>query len=228
MMKRFVFGLAVMLSLCGASDASAAFLLTPSAESRVEAWLGRGTWTSPEYSRTPPTSTRPWTARATASLLAAVVGANTYVIGGYDPLSWSSIENFIRTPDAADRTAFIFNLSSGVTRDQNADSTGLYRTEDRNFYGPTFGDGYDLFLDSTRGIGYAYHYSYGGTSHGVNGAVLSTPDYPNPFASVQLEGYTFAPAATAAPAPPGLVLMGLGAVGLIGYRLRGRRGPASA
>jgi hypothetical protein len=93
------------------------------------------------------------------------------IIGGYDPLSWSSTDGWHLSSTDAERTAFLFNLSGLVKQSQHLlpDYTGLYQTWNDAGYGPIFGGGLDLYVStdlSTGGI--AYNYSYGPSSFTQN------------------------------------------------------------
>jgi uncharacterized protein YgfB (UPF0149 family) len=88
------------------------------------------------------------------------------VIGGYNPQSWNaSYSGYHITENDADRTAFIFNLDTLDLQHQKIrgldGNIGRYQTYNNNYYGPTFGGGHDLYIDSNLNSGYARHYSYG-------------------------------------------------------------------
>jgi hypothetical protein len=79
----------------------------------------------------------------------------TLVIGGYNPQSWNSSGGYNFTPNDADRTAFIFNLTTGVVQRQCLSAGpincgydfadyGRYQTYNYTAYGPTFGGGHDI------------------------------------------------------------------------------------
>lgn len=87
-------------------------------------------------------------------------GAHWETIGGYNPQSWSSINSYNNVANVADRSAFIFNLTDGVKAAQRSDLQGAYQTYNRNSYGPTFGGGHDIYVDSTLSTGYSNGYSY--------------------------------------------------------------------
>lgn len=105
-------------------NASAAPLLTSSAEVQLETWLGMGDlvfanlFTKNASSDT--TLGPAWHAAvdglgATVSLMAVTdSGGGTFIIGGYNPQSWDSSSGYHVTSADADITAFTFNLTTGV------------------------------------------------------------------------------------------------------------------
>ncbi|MDC8757596.1 PEP_CTERM-anchored TLD domain-containing protein [Janthinobacterium fluminis] len=102
----------------------------------------------------------------------------TWLVGGYNPQSWSSINAFNMTPDNKDRTAFLFNLSSGALHRQTPktpvfDTTGAYQTYNSANAGPTFGVGHDLFVPANLSTGgHSWSYSYIDPEHAEFGKSL--------------------------------------------------------
>lgn len=86
---------------------------------------------------------------------------NTAVVGGYNPQTWSDTDNYHVVNNPTDRTAFIFNLTLNQFFSQRVDAFGEYQTFNRNDYGPTFGAGHDLYVDSFLNSGYSWLRSYG-------------------------------------------------------------------
>ena len=66
-----------------------------------------------------------------------------FVIGGYDPQSWDSDNDWHTTSVLAGRTAFIFNLTTGTKQAQiltdGSDGPGAYQTSNTAYYYPIFG-----------------------------------------------------------------------------------------
>jgi len=185
--------LCLSLSAGGTATASASPILTTAGETQIEAWLGigdldfRNIFTKGSVSDT----TAEWHAAVdgrgpTVSLLAVTDSAgSSYVIGGYNPQSWDSSGAFHMTVADADRTAFIFNLTTNVLLTQkptnyedancsqgspSAPNCGKYQTYNYSLYGPTFGGGndlnvgFDLTNNSETGylnVGYEEAYTYG-------------------------------------------------------------------
>lgn len=109
----------------------------------------------------------------TVTLLEATVGSVTHVLGGYNPVSWSSDAGFNNVPEDAKRTAFIFNLTTGVIHRQRPsydrlDTRALGRLQSYNSmtHGPTFGAGPDVWVDAnqtgTLDVGGATQATFGG------------------------------------------------------------------
>ena len=81
------------------------------------------------------------------------------VIGGYNPQSWNSSGTYNYTPADADRTAFLFNLTSTEIQKQNLTgqgslSSGQLQTYNVSSFGPTFGGVADLrqYRPISRGV----------------------------------------------------------------------------
>src|SRR5215204_5102028 len=109
----------------------------------------------------------------TITVLRVQFNGQQYLIGGYNPQSWSSINNYNLPADSA-RSAFIFNLSSNFVQRQklSAETNGLngqYQTYNHSGYGPTFGSGHDLGVaDINLQSGNASNVSYGTTTNSNN------------------------------------------------------------
>jgi hypothetical protein len=147
--------------------------------------------------------------------LPAYMTIDRTIIGGYDPLSWSSTDGWHLTYTDAERTAFLFNLTSLVKHSQHllSDSYGEYQTYNGAGFGPTFGGGYDLsmYSDLSSG-GYAYNVSYGPPSFTQN--ILSGEAYYTGGLNYgTIEVFTIAGAAV--PEPSAWILWSLlGGVGI--------------
>jgi Ca2+-binding RTX toxin-like protein len=103
----------------------------------------------------------------------ATQGNLEQVIGGYNPQSWNTIGNYTTTPNDADRTAFVFNLTTTTRQSQKLGSmdsnAGINQTYGRIDYGPTFGGGHDIFTSPNLATGYVRQHSYGAPGiYGVN------------------------------------------------------------
>ncbi len=95
---------------------------------------------------------------------------NSAVYGGYDPQSWNSSGNYNLTPNVVDRTGFLFNLTSDQLFAQRTTpfsgglwlgfDSGQYQTYNNSSRGPTFGGGWDIYVDSSLSGGFSNLYSY--------------------------------------------------------------------
>ena len=107
----------------------------------------------------------------------ATQGNAANVIGGYNPQNWSS-SGYNITFNSADRTAFIFNLTSGVNQPQDpsyANVNGQYQTYNDANWGPAFGNGLDIGCQISSANGLVSPASY--NNSGVN--ILGTGGFKN-------------------------------------------------
>jgi hypothetical protein len=141
----------------------------------------------------------------------AVADVQAQIIGGYNPQSWNSdstgSHNF--TPNDIDRTAFIFNLTSPEVQRQNLIgqaffNAGEYQTLNGAFFGPSFGGGSDIRVDHTLSAGYAFNWSYGGTSYTDN-IVIGGGYYTQSLQFGQIEVFTIRNVSAAVPEPLSLL-----------------------
>ncbi len=80
------------------------------------------------------------------------------IVGGYNPISWDTHGHY---HTAVNTSAFLFNLTNSAVFYKNTNNMN-YETYNASNYGPTFGGGHDLYVDSTLQSGYGYaSYSYG-------------------------------------------------------------------
>ena len=249
-MKSIAAGIAAMTTLALNSSVQAgtiiggSSLLTAGYVTQLESWLGEGplALTNIFTKDVDGTTSADWHNAVdqrgrTISIFEIVTGLpGTQVIGGYNPQSWdASLGTYRVTTADADRTAFIFNLTTGVMQ-QQCKSTDAFtcgfddaklgnrQTYNHINYGPTFGNGNDLYVNSALSDGYSYNYAYGDSvgalGHGsANGLDSDPSDYR--WVSIQaLETFIIAAdiETSAGPTPlpesGALALFGLGLLGL--------------
>ncbi|MGB9991125.1 PEP_CTERM-anchored TLD domain-containing protein [Pseudoduganella rhizocola] len=152
----------------------------------------------------------------------------TFIVGGYNPASWQSSGGFNMTPEDRDRTAFLFNLSTGSLHRQTLknfvfDTLGAYQTYNAANYGPTFGWGHDLFVpnDLTNGgISLLYSYIEPDGSH-FNTSLLDGTPYVSPnitFGAMEIYLINAVPE----PSAYGMLAAGLAVAGVAARRRRGK------
>ena len=228
MVLRAVAGL--LLGAGAAPAAMAQSLLDSARQEQLAGWLGEGPLSlTAIYTKAPGDTSRDFHLAAdgkgrTFSVMEASNGSGqTWLVGGYNPQSWNVSGNYNMTPNDRDRTAFIFNLTSGQYYRQTPktyalDTVGAYQTLNHIDAGPTFGIGADLGVSadlSTNGV--SYRYSYIDPVSGTFGSSLldGQPygNYPNvTFGALQVFSIS------AVPEPSAYALMLLGLVSLAGLR----------
>jgi len=195
-------------------------LLTPGDANQIETWLGEGPITLTNiYTKVTGQTAFDFHAAAdgqgrTVSVMKVFDGVSTQLIGGYNPQSWAPLDAYHITPLDAQRTAFLFNLTGTVIQRQNLISEGTVGSGDYQTYnffaqGPTFGAGYDLFVDFSLNAGNANNYSYGGTSGTDN--ILNGVANSSTLEVGALEVFSVA---GAVPEPASVITWGL--LGLVG------------
>jgi hypothetical protein len=142
-------------------------LIDNAGQAQLEAWLGQGELTLTNiFTKTTGSTGFDFHAAAngkgaTFSLMSASEdGVNWKTIGGYNPASWYSSYQYNYLAASEDWTAFVFNLTNGVKKNQ----TSGHQTYNGDYYGPVFGGGHDLYVDNDLSVGYSYGWSYGGAN----------------------------------------------------------------
>ncbi|HEX8786862.1 MAG TPA: PEP_CTERM-anchored TLD domain-containing protein [Telluria sp.] len=92
-----------------------------------------------------------------------------YLVGGYDPQSWSSTDGWHETPLDDERAAFLFNMTVPAVYRQvpatyELPSQGLRQTYNDGNVGPAFGSGPDLYVNDTLQRAISWQLSYGSPS----------------------------------------------------------------
>lgn len=165
--------LACTCSIAAAQTTGGASLLDPSRETQLESWLGAGDQNFTEIFRaTPGANSLDFHAAvdgkgATFTLLqVSNTAGDSWLVGAYDPQSWSSTDGWHLTPTDPERTAFVFNLStSSVYRQVPATyvlpSQGLRQTYNAPDLGPVFGAGSDLYVNDKLDSAFSWQLTYG-------------------------------------------------------------------
>lgn len=211
-------------------------LLSDQQAAQLASWLGEGPLAlTAIYTKAEGDTARDFHAAAdgkgrTFSVMEASNAAGqTWLVGGYNPRSWSASDGMHVTVPDSERTAFLFNLTSGTLLPQlkqyfSGDTIGSDQTYNDSDYGPTFGVGHDLYVprDLTHG-GYSYLYTYGapGQPRGAS-LVDGSSDFSTlTFGAMQVYNISAVPE----PAAAVLLLAGLALLGSM--RVRQHRASAA-
>lgn len=165
--RMIVLGLSLLLCALPARASTVVVggsLFTQTHADQFATWLGEGDLTLTNvYSQGPgfiSTDAQNWHNQVdnigrTVTLILTDLG----LVGGYNPTSWNSTGGYVFTTLNADRTAFIFNFTSGVIQRQILDTFlyGAFQTLNEANAGPVFGAGWDLSVGgpvSARSLAY--------------------------------------------------------------------------
>ena len=219
-----------------------ATLLTASYEAELETWLGQGDLDftnifTKQSGNTAADFHAAVDGKGATFVLMTIYGTNwantppiqgTQIIGGYDPQSWNSSGTLNLTPNDVDRTAFIYNLTSGIIQRQNLIGEGYTNSGSVQTYnavdtGPDFGNDFGVNTDLSSGG--STNYSYGGNTLPGNGIISGPPNLGSTYSFLvgELEVYTFSPAqgGNGVPDTGGTFgLLGGAMIGLIAFRRR--------
>jgi hypothetical protein len=145
----------------------------------------------------------------------------SYLVGGYNPQSWTAGGTWNETPRDWQRTAFLFNMTAPAVYRQILStyvlpSQGLRQTFNDLNLGPEFGSGPDLFVNHLLDGAVSWQLSYGDPAE----EGLSIVDRSRGAQTVRLDGMeVFA----ISPVPePGAAAMLLAGVGVVLARARAR------
>lgn len=166
-------GSCISLSAQAQAKLAGSSLLTASDQVQLGAWLGEGQIvlnnvyakaqgdTSVNFHRA-----ADGRGRTFSVMQASNASGQTWLIGGYNPQSWSSAGGYNMTVENNLRTGFLFNLTMGALHRQTPrsyalDSVGSFQTYNDAGYGPTFGVGHDLYVPTNLSSGgHSSLYSY--------------------------------------------------------------------
>jgi hypothetical protein len=229
--------LALVLAGVGAeayadTTASGTSLLDQGRRRQLERWLGAGEFTfNNVFTRQTGDTSLDFHAAVdgmgpTFTLMQVTnAGGASYVVGGYNPQSWSSTDGWHVTDFDWQRTGFIFNMTEPAVFRQVSStyilpSQGSRQTFNQSDHGPTFGTGPDLFVDSGLDTAISWQVTYGDPLN--QGKSIIDGTVGGQFVHIDaIELYTLAPIPE--PAEAAMLLAGLG---LVGWRLRRRYHPS--
>lgn len=155
---------------------------------------------------------------------ATTKAGQTYLLGGYNPQSWSSSDGYHMTGTDGERTAFLFNLTSGRLHRQmlngvGTEMIGAYQTLNDPDSGPTFGWGHDFQMSADLTTGYSLLYSYAdGNLSNLNLSIADGTEFMslNDLRYGRMEIYTL----SAAPEPEQFAMLAAGLAVLVLARRR--------
>lgn len=214
-------------SACAGAIVGGSALLDDQAQAQLETWLGAGDVTLRKlYTRQPGDTAIDFHrdvdgkgATFTILRLNNALG-QSFLVGGFNPQSWSTLDGWHLTPRDAERTAFLFNLTQPavyrqVPSNDVLPSKGASQTYNHPDYGPTFGTGHDLYVNQTLASGVSWQLSYGNPAE----EGLSIVDHSRagqPFSVQALEVFAVLPIPE--PALWTMLVAGLGLLGSLSRR----------
>jgi len=170
---------------------------------------------------------------ATFTLLDVTNGAGqSFLVGGYDPQSWSSVDRWHLTEPDSQRTAFLFNFTTPAVYRQILagkllPSQGQAQTYNDVLFGPVFGNGPDLLVSDKMDNALSWQLAYGNPAE----EGLSIIDRSRGGQAVRVNALeVFAIAPVPEPGSAAMLLGGLGGFAVIRALARRRRahGPSTA
>jgi hypothetical protein len=212
-------------------------LLDDSRHAQLERWLGAGEFNLNKVYALQPGDTSAAFHQgadgkgATFTLMDLTTGAGqNFLVGGYDPQSWSSIDRWHLTERDWQRTAFLFNFTTPAVYRQILTgnllpSQGQAQTYNDILFGPVFGNGPDLLVNDNMDTALSWQLAYGNPSE--EGLSIIDRSRGGQTARVNaLEVFAIAPVPE--PASAAMLLAGLGVVGAWTLQRRRTHGPSPA
>lgn len=208
--------------------------LDPALEGQLERWLGAGDQIFANlYTRQPGDDSVHFHGAVdergpTFTLLrVSDPGGNAWLIGGYNPQSWSPDDGWHITERDFRRTAFIFNYTDAALYRQvpstfELPSQGAFQTFNALDQGPTFGAGPDLLVNDRLDTALSWRLSYGDPA-GEGRSIIDGSVGGQFFAIDALELYAVSPIPE-----PGAAAMLAGGLGMVLLARRRRRSPGPA
>jgi hypothetical protein len=154
----------------------------------------------------------------------------SFLVGGYDPQSWSSTDRWHMTERDWQRTAFLFNFTTPAVYRQILAGTllpsqGQAQTYNDLLFGPVFGNGPDLLVNDKMDTALSWQLAYGNPSE--EGLSIIDRSVGGQTARVDaLEVFAIAPVPE--PDSAAMLLGGLGVVAALARRRRPTHGPSPA
>ncbi|WP_312515712.1 PEP_CTERM-anchored TLD domain-containing protein [Massilia sp.] len=151
----------------------------------------------------------------------------SWLVGGYNPLSWSSSDSWHESRFDWQRTGFVFNYTDpGVYRQVLSDhilpSQGLRQTYNWPDHGPTFGAGPDLLVNDRMDTVLSWQLTYGDPD--FEGRSIIDGSYGGQYMQLDaMELYSIS--LVPEPGQTTMLLGGLAGLGALGWLTR-RRWPA--
>lgn len=181
-------------------------LLSPAQHGQLESWLGQGSVNlNNVFTLQPGMDSNDFHSAvdergATFSLMLVGNETDRWLVGGYNPQSWDSLERWHETPADKDRVAFIFNLTSEsvfhqVPATYILPSQGEKQTWNSGLLGPAFGEGGDLWVTGDMQNAYSWLATYGDPS--MQGLSMIDGTIPEPLPAMMtlygMEVFTISP-----------------------------------
>jgi hypothetical protein len=223
--------IALATSTAAAQSLSGPSLLDASREAQLERWLGAGDQLfTPLFTGVPGDTSLDFHSAVdgkgpTFTLLQVSNPAGaSWLIGGYNPQSWSSTDGYHLTPTDAERTAFLFNMTvPAVYRQVPATyilpSQGERQTYNASNHGPTFGQGPDLLVNDRLDTALSWQVSYGNPLD-QGKSIIDRSLGGQLFHIDALQLYAVSPVPE--PAAAGMLAVGLGVLAMLSRRRRAR------